>query len=67
MSRGFQPDPLKEHAALIELAALMSEWRKAEHDAKQYARNAIATGVRADVVADGAGMSRATLYRWLSD
>ena len=66
MSRGFQHDPIKEHAALTEVALDIGLWREAEAAAAHRIRALIAEGVRAGVIADHMGWSRATLYRWLA-
>lgn len=66
MSRGFQPDPVAEHAALVELAAAIAAWQTAEEHARTLAADALDRGCRANVIADALGMSRATLYRWLT-
>lgn len=67
MSRGFQPNPIAEHAHATILAARLTEWRDAEQSARVSARDALAEGCRAATVAAALGMSRATLYRWLAD
>lgn len=65
MSRGFQSDPIKEHAWLLELTHEVSAWRNAEDRAAEALRRAMADGVRSQVIADHLGVSRATLYRWI--
>lgn len=65
--RGFQSDPIKEYATLTELAVVIRQWQDGENAAKHAARRAIDDGCRAQVVADALGMSRPTLYRWMSD
>lgn len=66
MSRGFQPDPLVEHAALTEVAAAVQQWRDAEAQVRHVLRRALDDGARSQVIAEAVGMSRTTLYRWLS-
>jgi Homeodomain-like domain len=66
MSRGFQPNPIAEHAALTEISVAVTEWQRAEAEAKQLARSAIDSGVRAQVIADHLGWHRSTLHRWLA-
>jgi len=65
MTAGFQADPIKEHAAMIELAAAINTWQDAEQDVRAMATEAIQSGCRSQVVAGQLGMSRATLHRWL--
>lgn len=66
MSRGYQADPLVEHAALTELAAAVRQWQDAEELARSIAGRALADGARSHVVAKQLNMSRTTLYRWLA-
>lgn len=66
MSRGFQPDPIKEHARLTELTHLMGLWAEAERQAAVDVQRAISEGVRSNVIAEHFGWSKATLYRWLA-
>ncbi len=66
MVRGFQPDPVREYAAAIELAAGLARWRQAEADTRRIARQAIHDGVRSSTVAEALEMSRSTLYRWIN-
>lgn len=61
----FRPDPIKEHAYLVELAAALHAWREAEANARELAHDALSEGCRADVIAEAVGMSRSTLYRWI--
>jgi transposase-like protein len=64
---GFKSDPIAEHAAVIELAHAVGVWREVEQEAREIARAALARpGVRSDVIAEALEMSRATMYRWLS-
>lgn len=64
--RGFQPNELAEHAALTELAALVTAWQEAEQATRTAARRALDQGARANVLAEQLGMSRPTLYRWIA-
>lgn len=66
VTRGFQSDPIAEHAALTEIAYEVGLWWKAEAEARRKVRKAIDNGVRARVIAEQLGWSRATLYRWLN-
>ena len=64
---GFKNDPIAEHAAAIELAAAIASWRTAEEAARVLAQEQLARpGVRSDVIAEALSMSRATMYRWVS-
>jgi hypothetical protein len=65
VTRGFQPDPIREHAALVELAAALKAWQQAEQRTKNLAGARLRSGVRAQVLADALGMSRSTFYRWI--
>lgn len=67
MSRGYQPDTIREYASSIELAAALARWNRAEHDTRRIARHAMHDGVRASTVAAALGMSRSALYRWLNN
>lgn len=66
MTSGFQPDELKEHAYLTELAVLVRQWEDAETSTLAHVRSGIDSGVRASVICDHLGISRATLYRWFA-
>lgn len=64
---GYEPDPIAEHAAELELSAAVASWRAAEDAARILAREQLArAGVRSDVIAEALSMSRATMYRWVS-
>ncbi len=67
MTRGYQPQPIREYASGIALAEALARWRDAESNAKRLARQAIADGVRSSTVAGALGMSRSSLYRWIAD
>lgn len=63
----FKHDPIAEHAAATELVEAVGRWREAEqHAAQLAARHLEHAGIRADVIAGALGMSRATMYRWVS-
>ncbi len=65
MTRGFQVDEAREARALERIV----EAQRAADDGRLHMlyviRAAIDDGVRAQVVADRLGVSRATLFRWL--
>lgn len=77
MSRGYQPNPIAEHAACVELAAALASYKQAaeelqaliEHHAGRITMGGHAyysgdsNGVRADVLANYLGISRSTFYR----
>ena len=65
MTRGFQSDPLFEHAALMELAALTNVADAAYDVVTSRIRIALDDGCRADVIAAQLGVSRSSLYRRL--
>lgn len=65
MSRGFQADPIKEHAYLTEITAHQVAMREARNGLRYQCRRALDDGCRAQVLADHMEMSRATFYRWL--
>lgn len=67
LSRGFQSDPIKEHAALIEIEQARVASADAHRHLGMVIRQAIDGGVRAQVIADHLRISRATLYRTLAD
>lgn len=66
-ARGFQPDSIKEHAALTEVAAALKDWQNAEARTRRLAAARLRDGVRSHVLAEALGMSRSTFYRWLAD
>ncbi len=66
MSRGYQADPLVEHAALTELAAAVRAWQDAEVEVREVIRRGLDQGARSHVLAEQVGMSRTSLYRWLA-
>lgn len=63
----YRPDPIKEHAYLIELSAHQRAARDAANGLRHQARRALDDGCRSTVIAEHLGMSRATFYRWLVD
>lgn len=65
MTAGYQPQPIREYAAVVELAAARRRMLDAESNLKRIATQAMHDGVRSATVADALKMSRATLYRWL--
>lgn len=67
MSRGYQPNPVREYASSVELAAALARWQRAESDARRIARQSMHDGVRASTVAAALNMSRSALYRWLNN
>lgn len=66
MTRGYQPQPIKEYAGLMSVAQVVALWQKYEAETARVIRREIAGGVRAEEIAKHLGWSRSTLYRWLA-
>jgi DNA invertase Pin-like site-specific DNA recombinase len=65
MTRGFQIDEKREARALERIAKAQRVADDRRLHMLYVIRTAIDDGVRAQVIAEALGVSRATLYRWL--
>lgn len=66
MSKGFQPNPILEHAGLLEIAAAQADIEHATKERNALIEHYISQGVRAHVIAAQLRVSRATLYRMIA-
>ncbi len=65
MTRGFQPDEVKEAQAITRIGKAQRTADAAHLHMLEMIREAIDGGVRAQVIADQLAVSRPTLYRML--